>query len=93
MENKAKQYSEGKSSSDVFRRAHEADYLVGYKQALEDSHIPEMLELIQDLSENLALQLGRLGCCGEGDGKDRRADNDSFGGSDILNRVNEFLKS
>ena len=53
---------------------------------------PEMLEIIKDLSENLELQLGRLGCCGHGDGKDHKADNDSFGGGDLLIRSREIIK-
>ena len=31
----AKEYAEGKSSSDVFRKAHEEDFIAGFKKALE----------------------------------------------------------
>jgi len=44
---KAKYYALGKSSSDVFRKAHETDFINGYNQAIEDSLAPEMLEVIK----------------------------------------------
>lgn len=52
----------------------------------------EMLEMLEELAENLSLQLGRLGCCGEGDGKDHKADNDSYGGNEILQKTKQLIK-
>lgn len=50
-EEKAKEYAENKSSADVFRMAHEKDFLAGYNQALQDSKVTEMLEMLQNLIE------------------------------------------
>jgi len=47
--NKAEIYSEGKRSSDVFKRAHKEDYLAGYMKAIEDSCAPEMLKMLKDI--------------------------------------------
>lgn len=49
---RAEQYADGKSSASVFRENHIKDYLAGYEQALEDTHAPEMLELLE-LSHSL----------------------------------------
>lgn len=56
-EEKAKAYTEGKSSSPVFRDAHTRDYLAGYNQALEDSkeliaNEVEFLSGILDVKDN-----------------------------------------
>ena len=51
----------------------------------------ELVEMIEMLSENLELQLGRLGCCGQGDGKDHRADSNSWGGSELLLDAHKLL--
>ena len=48
-------------------------------------------EALEDVAEHLAISLDRLGCCGEGDGKDRKADNDSWGGVSALNRAKEAI--
>ena len=45
---------------------------------------PEMYEALEATAEALAVSLGRLGVCGEGDAKDHRADAESFGGSRAL---------
>lgn len=44
---RAEQYANGKSSASVFSENHIRDYLAGYEQALEDSHAPEMLEMLK----------------------------------------------
>lgn len=56
------------------------------------SKAPELLLMVQELSENLAIQLVRLGCCGDGDGKDHRADADSYGGSSLLLEASKLIK-
>lgn len=52
----------------------------------------EMLELINDLSENLELQLSMRGCGGLGDCGDRKGDVDSYGGNDLLFTANQLIK-
>jgi hypothetical protein len=52
-----------------------------------------MVELIETFCENLALQLDKKGCCGEGDGKDRKADADDNGGREILHKAKQFLNT
>ena len=56
------------------------------------SKAPEMLEIIEELCENLSFQLDRIGVCGEGDGKGRKADVDSYGGTELLQRVKQLIK-
>lgn len=46
---KAKAYALGKSSSDVFRKAHENDFLAGYSEAKNDSFSHEALEVLQSI--------------------------------------------
>lgn len=60
--------------------------------ALLISKAPEMLEMLEEVCENLSIQLGRLGCCGEGDGKDHRADEDDYGGNEMLQRAKQLIK-
>lgn len=56
MENKAKEkakiYAEKKSSSKMFKDAHERDFIAGYNQAIEDSCAPEMLQMLKDILDN-----------------------------------------
>ena len=47
LEDKAREYAEGKSSASVFRDAHIRDFKAGYKQALEDTKAFEMLEMLK----------------------------------------------
>lgn len=89
---RAEEYASGKSSSAVFRENHIKDYLNGYNQALEDSKYTEMMEMLNEVCENLALQLDRLGVCGEGDDKGRKADADSYGGTELLYRAKQLIK-
>lgn len=51
------------------------------------------IEIIEELCENLSLQLNMRGCCGEGDGKDRKADADDYGGVGLLHRTKQFIQS
>jgi len=44
----------------------------------------QLIEALEEVSEQLELSLQRLGCCGNGDGKDRKADVDDFGGYESL---------
>lgn len=60
--------------------------------ALLISKAPEMLDIIEELCENLYFQLDRLGVCGEGDGKGRKADVDSYGGTELLQRAKHLIK-
>jgi hypothetical protein len=56
-----------------------------------EAEVARLREALEDVAEHLAISLDRLGCCGEGDGKDRKADNDSWGGVSALNRAKEAL--
>ena len=56
------------------------------------SKAPEMLEIIEELCENLSFQLDRAGVCGEGDGKGRKADADSYGGTELLQRAKQLIR-
>jgi len=40
-------YASGKSSLEVFKKAHIDDFIAGYEQAIEDSKAPEMLEMLE----------------------------------------------
>lgn len=60
--------------------------------ALLISKAPEMLDMLDELCENLAFQLDRLGVCGQGDGKGRKADTDSYGGTELLERAKQLIK-
>lgn len=51
----------------------------------------KVFNLIESLCENLALQLEMRGCCGHGDGKDRKGDADSYGGMELLSQAKAFL--
>lgn len=46
---RSKNYSEGKSSGEVFRKAHQDDYLAGYKKAIEDSYADVMLATLKNI--------------------------------------------
>jgi len=46
-------YADGKSSSDVFKRAHITDFLAGYNKAIEDTSAPEMFEMFEMLQKVL----------------------------------------
>lgn len=46
---RAKEYAKYKSSSSVFSRQHEKDYLNGYNQALEDIKAKEMLDMLNKI--------------------------------------------
>lgn len=48
LEDKAREYAEGKSSASVFRDAHIRDFKAGYKQALEDTKTSEMLGMLKE---------------------------------------------
>lgn len=43
---KAKQYASGKSSSEVFRKAHEEDYLAGYNEGIKALYVLNQLHLL-----------------------------------------------
>jgi len=51
----------------------------------------KLREALQDCAENLAFALAKLGVCGEGDGKDHRADAEFPGGLDTLERARAAL--
>ena len=65
-----------------------------YKEAnaLLISKAPEMLDMLEELCENLAFQLDRLGVCGEGDGIGRKADVESYGGTELLHKAKQLIK-
>ena len=44
LEDKAREYAEGKSSASVFRDAHIRDFKAGYEEGLKDSELLEMLK-------------------------------------------------
>lgn len=46
LEDKAREYAEGKSSSSVFRDTHIRDFKAGYEEGLKDSKLLEMLKYI-----------------------------------------------
>ena len=52
----------------------------------------ELLEALEETSEALEFALGRLGCCGNGDGKDHKADADDYGGMALLGKNIELIK-
>ena len=60
--------------------------------ALLISRAPEMLEMIIELCEDLAFQLDRLGVCGQGDGVGRKADVESYGGTELLEKAKQLIK-
>ena len=60
--------------------------------ALLISKAPEMLDMLEELCENLAFQLDRLGVCGEGDGIGRKADVESYGGTELLHKAKQLIK-
>ena len=43
---KAKQYASGKSSAEVFRKAHEEDYLAGYNEGIKALYVLNKLHLL-----------------------------------------------
>ena len=51
------------------------------------------LEALEDVGEHLEIYLGRLGVCGQGDGKDHKADEDSWGGSTALSGAREAIQA
>lgn len=46
LEDRAREYAEGKSSASVFRDAHIRDFKAGYEEGLKDSKLLEMLKYI-----------------------------------------------
>lgn len=48
LEDKAREYAEGKSSASVFRDTHIRDFKAGYNQALKDTKASEMLEALKE---------------------------------------------
>ncbi len=52
----------------------------------------ELLEALEETSEALEFALGRLGCCGNGDGKDHKADAEDYGGMALLDKNMELIK-
>lgn len=50
LEDKAREYAEGKSSASVFRDAHIRDFKAGYEEGLKDS---ELLRLLKDSTDAL----------------------------------------
>lgn len=50
-------------------------------------------ELIEEIGEHLESAVMRLGVCGHGDGADRKADGDSYGATDALNRLRDALRA
>lgn len=53
LEDKAREYAEGKSSASVFRDAHIRDFKAGYNQALKDTRFDDMLEMLKYIAEEL----------------------------------------
>ncbi len=51
-----------------------------------------MREALEETAEQLEVALQRLGCCGHGDGKDRKADGDDCGGYDTLKRARQAIQ-
>lgn len=51
LEDKAREYAEGKSSASVFRDAHIRDFKAGYREGLKDSKAPKMLEMLKYIVE------------------------------------------
>lgn len=51
----------------------------------------ELVESVLDLAEQLEAALSRLGVCGQGDGKDHKADASSQGGSGSLERARRVV--
>lgn len=62
------------------------------RERLEDEN-KRLREALEDVAEHLEVSLDRLGVCGNGDGKDRKADEDSWGGSASLIRAKEALNA
>lgn len=68
-------------------------------RALENKPAPDIIppqkvaEVIEDLAEALELSLARLSVCGLGDGKDRKADADSFGGTGVLGVARDIIRT
>lgn len=48
LEDKAREYAEGKSSASVFRDAHIRDFKAGYNQALKDTRFDELLKMLSE---------------------------------------------
>jgi hypothetical protein len=50
-----------------------------------------MREALDDTAEGLAFFLAKNGCCGEGDGKDHKADAEDYGYSNALSKAQQAL--
>jgi len=57
LEDRAREYAEGKSSASVFRDAHIRDFKAGYNQALKDTRFDEMLEMLKSFVDNNMLSV------------------------------------
>jgi len=66
--------------------------LLSRSDALELFAARDMRMALEATAEELAWALGRLGVCGEGDGKDHKADADSLGATDVLIQARDALK-
>jgi hypothetical protein len=53
----------------------------------------ELMKALEETSEALEFALVRLGCCGNGDGKDRKADVDDYGGMELCARNKKLLEN
>lgn len=70
--------------------ADEAEFVLAAfdEQALA---VKELTASLEGVAECLAVSLDRLGIAMEGDGKDRRASGESYGGTEALLRANAVL--
>lgn len=57
------------------------------------ARVKELVTVAEDLMDHLEVALSRLGVCGPGDGKDRRADADSWGGAEALDRASAAIRT
>lgn len=51
----------------------------------------ELVDALEETSEALEIALGRLGCCGNGDGRDHKADVDDYGGMELCARNKKLV--
>ena len=70
---------------------HDVVLLADYLKVKADAD--RLAEALEATAEALELSLQRLGVAGEGDGKDRKADVDSWGGNNALTDARAALKA